>query len=870
VTTGNLQATTTTSYDADDEATVVTDPDDHSVLTCYDGDGHVVETVPAAGVAADSLTASSCPSSYPSDYGDWLATDATTTAYDGLGSKTTVTSPAPAGLSGSETTTYAYDSAGRLTSVTAPPTSNTGGAANDVTDYTYDAAGELLTTTTGAGTATAATTSSCYDPNGNKSASVAPDGNTSSVAVCSGSSPYETSSSYQTGYSYDSLGEVVTKTAPTTTWASSGQVSTFSYDPAGNVLTSENPDGVTATSTYTPLDQLSGVSYSDSTHDVSYTFDANGNRTAMTDASGTSSYSYDPFGELTSTENGASKTVSYSYDALGDTTAITYPLGGGATWASTDTVSYGYDPASELSTVTDFNGHTSAVSNTADGLPSALSLGSSGDSVDTAYAANDAPSSITLTNGSTLQEFAYADVPSGGIASETDTPSSALSPADYTYDAQSRVTSMTPGTGGALTYGQDASSNLTTLPTGASGTYDHAAELTSSVHSGTTTSYTYDVSGNRTEAAIAGTPTVTAAYNGAEQLTSYENAAADMTAATYDGDGLRTSATSTPSGGGSSTEHFVWDTTSSVPALLMDSDNAYIYGPSGTPFEQVDLSTGTIQYLVADALGSVRGVVSSAGSLTASTSYDAWGNPETTGGVSADTPFGFAGAYSDPSGLTYLIGRYYDPATGQFLTVDPMVQETGQPYGYAIQDPVNATDPSGLNTEGYCADVTVGVGGITVGGTFCLVEANGNQQVGYTFAVHGTVGVQSNLIAAALKSGPFSLGEIFGGGASLVYQTSNANAICQLGGAFETIGASGSVGPVTASYQHFMGNGVSGNDFGVGLAFGVGGITAGAGYSDTVVDRTLSGTTANIAASIITGLNEANPLHWLASPLHLY
>jgi hypothetical protein len=67
-----------------------------------------------------------------------------------------------------------------------------------------------------------------------------------------------------------------------------------------------------------------------------------------------------------------------------------------------------------------------------------------------------------------------------------------------------------------------------------------------------------------------------------------------------------------------------------------------------------------------------------------------------------------------------------------------------------------------------------------------------------------------------------------------------------------------------------MGNGVSGNDFGVGLAFGVGGITAGAGYSDTVVDRTLSGTTANIAASIITGLNEANPLHWLASPLHLY
>jgi len=45
-----------------------------------------------------------------------------------------------------------------------------------------------------------------------------------------------------------------------------------------------------------------------------------------------------------------------------------------------------------------------------------------------------------------------------------------------------------------------------------------------------------------------------------------------------------------------------------------------------------------------------------------------------------------------------LVGRYYDPATGQFLSVDPMVDETGQPYAYAGDDPVNASDPSGLAT----------------------------------------------------------------------------------------------------------------------------------------------------------------------------
>jgi RHS repeat-associated protein len=269
------------------------------------------------------------------------------------------------------------------------------------------------------------------------------------------------------------------------------------------------------------------------------------------------------------------------------------------------------------------------------------------------------------------------------------------------------------------------------------------------------TSYTYDASGNRTEAAIGGTATVTATYNGAEQLTSYDNAAADMTAATYDGDGLRSSATSTPSGGGSSTEHFVWDTTSSVPALLMDSDNAYIYGPSGTPFEQVNLSTGTITYLVSDALGSVRGVVSSAGSLTASTSYDAWGNPETTGGLMAETPFGFAGGYTDQSGLLYLIHRYYDPATGQFLTVDPMADETGQPYAYTGDDPVNGVDPLGLCIPGLGAvcdvihAVTGGIRdtGLVASGAIIIIGAD------LTASAIFVAGFPEDLLAAPAETG---------------------------------------------------------------------------------------------------------------------
>jgi RHS repeat-associated protein len=679
-------------YDADDQLTLVTDPDSQKTLTCYDGDGNLTETVPATGVAANSLTAASCPTSYPSGYGDRLASDATTYSYDALGNRSTVTTPAPAGQSGHETSTYSYDPAGQLMSVSTPPASDDTGAPDQVTEYNYDDAGETTSVTTASGTSAAATTTYCYDPAGEKTATVPPDGE----GTCSSSPPYQTSSSYQTGYEYDSLGELVSKSTPSTSFVTD-PTSTSGYDPAGNRVNSESPGGVTTSYTYTPRNQLATVSYSDSTPSVAYTYDANGNRTSMVDGTGTSSYSYDPFDQLTSYENGAGKTVQYGYDPDGNTTAITYPLGS-PSWASSDTVSYGYDNADELNSIGDLNGHSISIGNTADRKPSSISFASTGDTIDTTYDATGSPADIKLKAGtSTLQEFSYSGAPAGTIGSETDTPSSSLSPASYTYDAQSRVTQMTPGAGSALTYSFDPSGNLTTLPTGATASYDEASELTSSSLSGITTSYTYSEDGERTLETVGGSTTMSATYNGAQELTSYANGAADMTAASYDGDGLRQSATSTPSGGASTTQHFTWDVSGSLPRLLMDSTNAYIYGPSHTPIEQVNLSSGAVQYLVADSLGSVRGIVTSTGTLTATTTYDAWGNPETTSGLTSYTSFGYGGYFTDPTGLTYNIARYYDPTSGQFLTVDPMVDMTDQPYAYVAGDPVNLLDPSGLH-----------------------------------------------------------------------------------------------------------------------------------------------------------------------------
>jgi RHS repeat-associated protein len=165
-----------------------------------------------------------------------------------------------------------------------------------------------------------------------------------------------------------------------------------------------------------------------------------------------------------------------------------------------------------------------------------------------------------------------------------------------------------------------------------------------------------------------------------------------MTAATYDGNGQRVSTTITPSGQSAITQGYVWNDNS----LLMDGTKAYVYAAADVPAEQVSLANGTVTYLVTDPLQSVRGTVNSSGTLTGATSYDAWGNPLTTGGLTAATPFGFAGGYTDPDGLLYLINRYYDPATGQFTSVDPDLAQTLQPYAYTNGDPVNQSDPAGL------------------------------------------------------------------------------------------------------------------------------------------------------------------------------
>lgn len=65
---------------------------------------------------------------------------------------------------------------------------------------------------------------------------------------------------------------------------------------------------------------------------------------------------------------------------------------------------------------------------------------------------------------------------------------------------------------------------------------------------------------------------------------------------------------------------------------------------------------------------------------------------------SFNSPFKYNGKEFDAETGNYYYGeRYYDPKWSIWLGVDPLVEKTGDAYGYCYQNPINFVDPNGLD-----------------------------------------------------------------------------------------------------------------------------------------------------------------------------
>ena len=125
---------------------------------------------------------------------------------------------------------------------------------------------------------------------------------------------------------------------------------------------------------------------------------------------------------------------------------------------------------------------------------------------------------------------------------------------------------------------------------------------------------------------------------------------------------------------------------------------------------------------VSDRLGSVGG-------------YYPYGDAKSGTVSNADS---FATYYRDSTALDYAQQRYYQPASGRFLTTDPLQAsakvdqpESWNRYPYAASDPINGFDPSGLSTATACTLYAMffHCTATTIGGGFVQTGQSSNMQL---------------------------------------------------------------------------------------------------------------------------------------------
>jgi RHS repeat-associated protein len=583
------------------------------------------------------------------------------TATNSVGSASSTSPPTPF-FAAAPTTAYHYDAGGNLESVTDPD-----GA---TTSFTYNADDELTKVKEPNGTVT----ETGYDAMGQVTSQTNGDKHT-------------------TEYKRNLLEEVEEEVNPL------GKKTLKEYNTAGELVKVTDPKGRTTSYTYDPANRLTEVSYSSgSPSTITYEYNKDGDRTKMTDGTGTTKYEYDQLDRLTESENAHKEVVKYEYNLADEPTKITYPNG--------KAVARTYDKDDRLEKVTDWLEHTTSFAYNPDSeLTTTTFPAESKDEDKYAYSRDDEVNEITMLKSTeTLAAVGYGRDSNGQITSTVSKGLPGEEASEYHYDESGRLTKAA-----STSYEYDAANDPTKQGT-SEYTYNGGGELEKS----TGATYSYDELGERTKTTPTTGPATTYGYDQAGDLTSVERPKEGESPEikdtyAYNGEGLRVSQTIN-----GTTAYMAWDTAEELPLLLNDATNSYIYGPNGLPVEQINNSTGAVEYLHHDQAGSTRLLTGSTGTVTGKCTYSAYGTPACEG--TATTPLGYDGQYtSSDTGLIYMRARIYDPVTAQFLTRDPWVSITGEPYSYAEDDPINKADPSGRCGVICWVGIGLGVASIATG-----------------------------------------------------------------------------------------------------------------------------------------------------------
>jgi RHS repeat-associated protein len=371
----------------------------------------------------------------------------------------------------------------------------------------------------------------------------------------------------------------------------------------------------------------------------------------------------------------------YTYDNLNRLTNLTAVLGSTTITSSTYTYdnagnrltktspdyseAYTYDPLNRL-TSTNRNGTANQWVYSYDAVGNRLT--NQADDVVSSGTYNDSNQLASQTGGGPLRVRGHLDKP--GTVNVNGQAAHML--AGNVFDT---TITATAGTNTISVVATDVSGNVTSK--------NYQVTL-----SGIADTFTNDPNGNVIQK-VEGSVTWTYTWDVENRLTQVQNNGSTVATFAYDPLGRRVQKVA-----GGVTTTWIYDGSAILQQVSGGSTLKYVHGPGvDEPLASDDATA--LSYFHADGLGSIVKATSTAGAVTLSRQYDAWGNLQlgaTTNG------FAFTGReWDSETGLYFYRARYLDPKAGRFLSEDPIGFRGGVNfYAYAGNDPVLHADPTGL------------------------------------------------------------------------------------------------------------------------------------------------------------------------------
>jgi RHS repeat-associated protein len=511
-------------------------------------------------------------------------------------------------------------------------------------------------------------------------------------------------------YEYDGRGRVTARTTP-----EQGRL-TYAYNMDDTVSVITDARGATSSFTYNGRHLPNSITYGvpggvAATPNVSFAYDAAGNRTQMSDGLGTMTYSYDSLSRLQWEERAFSGLgtfrLTYAYNLAGQLTSVTNP------WGSQ--VGYTRDSAGQVTAVTgagpnSFNLYAYNIAYRAAGVLKSQTYN------------NSRTLNITYDNrlrmktwnvpGTLGWEYSYDhfNEHTGRVTYARNLYDSTLD-RSYDYDHVGRLTIAysgmdarahvgVPGSSWGVQDGPYASPNFYDVHgnlTGRQGwgganpwfsatytnnkrngfTYDAAGNLLNDLGQ----NFTYDATGQQ----------ATASYSGYSLTNS------------YDGDRLRGKKTEN----GAVTYYLRSTALGGQVAAEINSaggwSRGYVYDGGGQLL--VLQQGGSVRYVHQDPITKSQRITDTIGTLTAAIDLDPWGGETNRSQNSGVQPRKFTTYERDGNGSDDAMMRRYnrwharfdqpDPFDGSLDITDP---QTFNRYAYSRNDPVNLIDPTGLCT----------------------------------------------------------------------------------------------------------------------------------------------------------------------------